>query len=51
MKPEYIVAGRKIYLVCEKCGSLVQVNKLLFGSLHICITDEEDKTRKYKEDV
>ncbi len=31
-----IVVGKKIYERCGFCGQLVQMNKLLFGSLHIC---------------
>ncbi len=41
MNDGYIVAGKRIYVVCDKCGALVQVNKFLFGSLHICAIDEE----------
>lgn len=26
---------------CEYCGKIVKVNKAFFGSLHICVTDEE----------
>lgn len=32
--------GNKIYNVCWDCGELVQINKFLFGSMHICIEDE-----------
>lgn len=31
-----IVAGNKIYEKCKDCGNLVQMNKWLFGSLHVC---------------
>lgn len=31
-----LVAGSKIYETCGKCGKLVQINKWLFGSLHVC---------------
>jgi len=30
------VVGNKIYTVCADCGKLVQVNKPIFGSLHVC---------------
>jgi hypothetical protein len=30
-----------IFEKCACCGKLVKVNKFLFGSLHVCLTDEE----------
>lgn len=36
-----LVVGSKIYDRCAVCGSLIQVNKFLFGDLHICLSDEE----------
>ncbi len=42
MNDGYIVAGKRIYVVCDKCGALVQVNKFLFGSLHICVGEVSD---------
>ncbi len=38
---DLIIAGSKIYAQCPTCGSLVRINKPLFGSLHICLSDEE----------
>ena len=29
----------KKYEVCGQCGKIVQVNKFLFGSLHVCSPD------------
>jgi len=31
-----MIVGNKIYERCMDCGQLVQVNKWLFGSLHVC---------------
>lgn len=31
-----IVTHGKIYERCAACGKLVQINKLIFGSLHVC---------------
>lgn len=36
-----IIAGNKIYKNCPDCEQLIQINKFLIGSLHICLTDEE----------
>lgn len=40
---EYLVVGGKIYSTCDDCGKLVRVNKPLFGSLHVCIEDEDEE--------
>ena len=40
-----IVAGNKIYDVCQKCGELVKINKFLFGSMHLCVSDEVSMQR------
>jgi len=36
-----IVAGNGIYNHCGNCGKLVQVNKFLVGSLHLCCEAKE----------
>lgn len=36
-----IVAGNKLYERCGLCGRLVCLNKFLFSSLHLCLTEEE----------
>jgi hypothetical protein len=33
---EIIVAGNKLYVICGKCGKLVQINKPILGGLHYC---------------
>jgi len=30
-----------MYDVCNDCGKIIRYNKLLFGSLHSCISDED----------
>lgn len=27
---------------CSLCGQMVQVDKFLLGSLHVCVTEEEE---------
>jgi len=36
-----IIAGNKIYERCADCGKIVCLNKWLFGTLHLCITEAE----------
>jgi len=37
MKPGDIFSNKsRLYSVCAQCGSLVRINKPLFGSLHLC---------------
>lgn len=43
-----IVAGSGIYEKCANCGKLVRLNKPLFGSMHLCLTDEEIKAKYYQ---
>ena len=33
---EYIDIHKKRYGYCAACGQIVQVNKRLFGGLHVC---------------
>ena len=35
------ILGNKIYEICRTCGQPVQINKFLFGGLHLCRTNEE----------
>lgn len=44
-----IIVGNGIYSHCPTCGSLVKINKFLFGSLHVCLTDEEITHRQKRE--
>ena len=40
-----IVSGNGIYEICADCGRLVKLNKWLFGSLHLCLTEEDRKSK------
>lgn len=40
-----IIAGNGIYMVCLWCGKLVKLNKFIFGSLHVCLSEEERKEK------
>jgi hypothetical protein len=33
---EMVAVGGKLLVVCQECRTIVQVNKWLVGSLHIC---------------
>lgn len=46
------IVGNKIYCRCAECGSLVKLNKFIFGDLHFCLTDEEieEKQKKHREE-
>ena len=35
--------GDKLYATCSGCGSIVCLNKFLFGSLHICEEPKKDQ--------
>ncbi len=45
LPPGTFVVGNKLMSRCHDCGKLVQLNKTLFGSLHICLTEEEIKKK------
>mgnify|MGYP007134671691 CR=1 FL=1 len=47
-----IIAGNKIYEKCGYCGRMVQLNKFLFGSLHICaLPEQRDMVRDMVRDA
>jgi hypothetical protein len=31
-----VMRGSKVYALCPDCDSVVQVNKFLFGAMHLC---------------
>jgi hypothetical protein len=33
------VVGHKLFGVCQKCGSIVRLDKPIFGSYHLCKPD------------
>lgn len=41
------IVGDKIYEICNGCGDIVCLNKRLFGSLHICLTDKEKFDQRF----
>ena len=43
---KYHIVGNKIYVICNKCGKLVQYNKFVFGSLHVCTYESEQQRYK-----
>jgi hypothetical protein len=36
-----IQIGHKLYERCQYCEQVIRINKPLFGSLHICLTQAE----------
>jgi len=42
---ELIITGRGIYMWCKWCDKLVKMNKFILGSLHICLTEEEQSAK------
>jgi len=49
----YFVVGNKLMTTCWYCQKVIQVDKPIFGSLHICLSTEEkneiDKQRRQNE--
>lgn len=43
-----IFAGSHIYERCSDCGSVVRINKPIFGSMHLCLSEEEKKLPRQK---
>lgn len=43
------VVGNKLMAVCGNCGKIVRADKPLFGSFHICTTDDEQ--RQYRDQI
>jgi hypothetical protein len=39
--PYLFATGAKIYSVCAGCGEIVRMNKPIFGSIHVCATEQE----------
>lgn len=46
-----IVVGNGIYEKCCNCGSLVKINKWLFGSMHICLNEEELRLKRQAQQM
>ena len=32
-----VVVGNKLYGICANCGKLIQINKPIIGSIHLCV--------------
>ncbi len=45
LKGELVIVGNKIYGMCQNCGDIVQLNRFLIGSLHVCIADTTDNEK------
>ncbi len=48
-----IITNGKIYKWCRDCKKLVRLNKPIFGSLHLCVTEAESEelSRRRRESV
>ena len=40
------VIGKKMYGRCCYCDKIVQINKRLFGDLHLCLSEKESNERQ-----
>jgi len=45
---EIVSVGNKMYAKCGTCNKLVQINKGLFGSMHVCNPIESPAEEKFK---
>ena len=45
-KDDIIIAGNKLYAICDDCGRLVRVNKPFLGTIHFSLSDEERKIKR-----
>ena len=41
-----LIVGNKLYERCADCGEIVCLNKWLFGTLHICISQKDKEIRR-----
>lgn len=46
LRGERVVIANAVYCLCFKCRCVIKVNKWLFGSLHVCIKQEEKKDKR-----
>ena len=42
-KGDVLSSYGKRYGVCNKCRTVVRLNKILLGSMHVCLSDEDIK--------
>jgi hypothetical protein len=38
-----------IHIICDKCGKIVNAVKPMFGSLHICVNEED--AQKFRKEI
>ncbi len=43
------MVGKKLMGICSDCGSIVRIDKPIFGSIHLCLNEEERKLKYKKE--
>lgn len=49
LRGEFVTAGNRIYAMCGGCGKVVQLNKRIFGSMHICSEERAAADRAQQE--
>jgi hypothetical protein len=37
------------YVVCKTCGKIVRINKPILGSLHFCLSDEDEVLKAWAD--
>lgn len=47
--PGAFVVGKQLWARCQHCGALVRLNKPIFGSLHICLSEKERRAKKAQD--
>lgn len=45
-KGKLVRIGNSVFGLCSDCLALIKVNKFIFGSLHLCLTEEELKRKR-----
>ena len=47
--PFGFVVNDKWYMTCGLCGNLIRVDKPIFGSMHLCLSEEEERAKVVKK--
>jgi hypothetical protein len=48
-KPGHVYeVGGKLMGVCANCEKLIRIDKPIFGSMHVCATDEEIAAKNHR---
>ena len=45
---QIVAVGKALYAICDACGSVVKINKFLFGSSHVCCERPPEQELKEK---